>query len=79
MTTLATIGLPVADSWTISVGGGWIALMLIGMALCFAAMFAFMWLMRGGRAWATCGEWWPQETPPVQSPDPAVSSPESEA
>lgn len=55
MTTIAIIALPVADSWTISVGGGWIVAMLIGMGLCFVGMFAFMWLMRGGQGWPMCG------------------------
>lgn len=54
MTTLATIALPVADSWTVSVGGGWIVVMLMGMGLCFVGMFAFMWLMGGGQSWPIC-------------------------
>ncbi|HEU5277678.1 MAG TPA: hypothetical protein VFU26_02115 [Gaiellaceae bacterium] len=58
MTTIATTALPVADSWTVSVGGGWIVVMLIGMALCFA----FMWLMRGGQGWRLCGSRRPLET-----------------
>ena len=86
MTTFATIGLPVADSWQISVGGTWIVVMLIGMALCFVAMFAFMWLMRDGHGWAMCGPRWQQQTTrrdiltgtSVQTPDPAASPPESE-
>lgn len=49
MTTIA------ASSWSISVGGGWIVLMLIGMGLCFAFMLGFMWLMRGGCGWWTPG------------------------
>lgn len=85
MTTIAVLGLTGADSWSISVGGGWIVLMLVGMALCFAGMFAFMWLMRDGRGWAMCGHRWQQETTrrdiltgaPPRSPDRAVS-PESE-
>lgn len=55
MTTIATITLPIADSWTVSVGGGWIVVMLIGMGLCFVAMFAFMGLMRGWQGWPMCG------------------------
>lgn len=107
MTTIATIALPVANSWTVSVGGGWIVLMLIGMGLCFVGMFAFMWLMRGGQGWPFCG-WrrgletaltfgeprFGESTVPrsdsrqrknvrvgtaVRSPDPAVSSRQSEA
>jgi hypothetical protein len=62
MTTITTIVLPVADSWTVSVGGGWIVVMLIGMGLCFVGMFAFMWLMRGGQGWPMCGWRRPQET-----------------
>ncbi len=62
MTTIATIALPVADNWTVSVGGGWIVVMLIGMGLCFVGMFAFMWLMRGGQGWPICGWRRPQET-----------------
>lgn len=83
MTTIATIA---ADSWSISIGGGWIVLMLVGMALCFVFMLGFMWLMRDGRGWAMCSRWWQQPTPPTdiptgahgQGPDRAVS-PESEA
>ncbi len=86
MTTIVTIGLPVADSWQISVGGGWIVVMLIGMALCFVAMFAFMWLMRDGHGWAMCGPRWQQQTArgdiltgaSVQTPDPTARSPQSE-
>jgi hypothetical protein len=62
MTTIATIALPVADSWTVSVGGGWIVVMLIGMGLCFVGMFAFMSLMRGGQGWPMCGWRRPPET-----------------
>ena len=86
MTTIATIGLPLADSWTISVGGGWIALMLLAMALCFVGMFAFMWLMRDGHGWAMCGDRWLQDTtrrdaitgPTMTSPDAGASPSESE-
>jgi hypothetical protein len=60
MTTVATRA---ADSWSISIGGGWIVLMLIGMALCFVFMLGFMWLMREGRGWAMCGQHWQQQTP----------------
>ena len=86
MTTITTIGLPLADSWTISVGGGWIALMLIAMALCFVGMFAFMWLMRDGHGWPMCGPLWPQDTTrrdvltgtTVTSPDAGASPSKSE-
>ena len=87
MTTIATIAVPVADSWQVSVGGGWIVVMLIGMAACFVAMFAFMSLMRDGHAWTMCGFRWPQNTTrtdihtdtPERNPDPAPTSSESEA
>jgi hypothetical protein len=62
MTTIATIGLPAAYSWNISIGSGWIVLMLIGLALCFVCMLAFMWLMRGGYGWPMCGQRWQQTT-----------------
>jgi hypothetical protein len=62
MTTIATIGRPVADSWQITVGGGWTVVMLIGMAICFVAMFASMSLMRGGHGWTPCGFRSPQDT-----------------
>jgi hypothetical protein len=83
MTTIATIA---ANSWSISIGGGWIVLMLVGMGLCFVFMLGFMWLMRDGRGWAMCGRWWQQATPPTkiltgppgQRPDLTVP-PESEA
>ena len=83
MTTIATIA---ADSWNISIGSGWIVLMLVGMGLCFVFMLGSMWLMRDGHGWAMCGRWWQQETPPAdirtptprQMPDPTVP-PESEA
>lgn len=83
MTTIATIA---ANSWSISIGGGWIVLMLIGMAVCFAFMLSFMWLMRDGHGWAMCGRWWQQATPPSdiltgppgRKPD-RIVSPESEA
>ena len=78
MTTLA-------DSWSISIGGGWIVLMLVGMALCFVFMVGFMSFMRGGRGWSMCGQRW-QQWPRtdtrvdkfVRSPEPPASS-ESEA
>jgi len=62
MTIIATTGLPVANSWQISVSGGWIVVMLIGMGLCFVGMLSFMWLMRDGRGWAMCGHRYPQDT-----------------
>ena len=85
MTTVATIALPLADSWQITVGGGWIIVMLIGMAVCFVAMFAFMSLM-GGHGWPLCAFRWPQNTThtntltgtPVRS-EAAPGSSESEA
>jgi hypothetical protein len=75
MTTISTIA---ANSWSISIGGGWIVVMLIGMGLCFVFMLGGMWLMRDGHGWAMCGRWWQQETPPPtgthgQRPDQAVS------
>lgn len=63
MTTIATIGLPAAYSWDVSIGGGWILVMLIGMALCCAGMLSFMWLMRNGRGFAMCGQRWSQKPP----------------
>ena len=88
MTTIATIAVPVADSWQITVGGGWIVVMLIGMAACFVAMFAFMSLMRDGHGSTMCGFRWPHDTTrteiltgtPVRRPeDAAPGSSESEA
>ena len=61
MTTTSTIA---ANSWSITIGGGWIVVMLIGMGFCFLFMLGGMWLMRDGRDWAMCGRWWQQETPP---------------
>jgi hypothetical protein len=58
MTTIAT------NSWSITIGGGWIILMLIGMGLCFVFMLSSMWLMRNGRGPTMCRRWWQQETPP---------------
>ena len=60
MTTISTIA---ADSWSTSIGDGWIALMLVGMGLCFVFMLGSMWLMRDGRGWAMCGRWWQQSAP----------------
>ena len=87
MTTIATIALPIADSWQITVGGGWIVVMLIGMAVCFVAMFAFMPLMGDGHRWPMCGFRRPRDTartdalavPSAWSPDAAPGSSESEA
>lgn len=83
MTPIATIA---ADSWSISIGGGWIVLMLVGMGLCFVFMLGSMWLMRDGRGWAMCGRRWQQEPPPrdIHSDTPRLRpdstvSPESEA
>ena len=83
MTTIATIA---ADSWSSSIGGGWIVLILAGMGLCFVFMLGSMWLMRDGRGWPLCGRWWQQQTPPTdvltgapaQRPD-RTTSPEREA
>lgn len=80
---IATIA---GSSWNISIGGGWIALMLIGMGFWFVFMLGSMWLMRDGRGWTMCGRWWQQERPlPTtlsgargRRPDGTVS-PESEA
>lgn len=58
MTTIATTALPITYNWNISIGSGWIVLMLIGMALCVVCMVAFMSLMRDGRAWPFCGAGW---------------------
>ena len=82
MTTIATIA---ADSWSVSVGGGWIVLMLVGMGLCFVFMLGSMWLMRDGRGRPMCGRRW-KETPPTDTltgvprprPDRSIS-PETEA
>lgn len=69
MTTIATIA---ADSWNISIGSGWIILMLVGMGFCFVFMLGSMWLMRDGHGWEMC------TGTPRQMPDPTVP-PESEA
>lgn len=82
MTTIATIA---ANSWSISIGGGWIVLMLVGMGFCFVFMLGFMWLMRDGRGWPICSRWRQQDTPPsdvlagtfTRRPDSTIS-PESE-
>ena len=63
MTTIATI---TANSWSISIGGGWIVLLLVGMGLCFVFMLGSMRLMRDGRGWLMCGRWWKQ-TPPTDT------------
>lgn len=82
MTTIATIA---ADSWSISIGGGWIVLMLVGMGLCFVFMLGSMWLMRDGRGWPICGRWWQQTPPPdIRTGTPRqgrdrIVSPEGEA
>ena len=60
MTPLAMVA---TSSWSVSVGGGWIVLMLIGMALCVVFMLGFVWLMRDGLGWAMCGQRWQQQTP----------------
>jgi hypothetical protein len=61
MTTITTIA---ADSWSISIGGAWIVLMLVGVGFCFIFMLASMRLMRDGRDWAMCARWWRQTPPP---------------
>jgi hypothetical protein len=83
MTAIAIIA---ANSWSITIGGGWIVLMFVGMGLCFVFMLGFMALMHDGRGWAMCHRWSRQTTPPTdvltgvppQKPDRTVS-PESEA
>jgi hypothetical protein len=83
MTTIATIA---ANSWSVSIGGGWIVLMLVGMGFCVVFMLGSMWLMHGRQGWPMCGRWWKQATtptdiltgPPGQRPD-RIMSPESEA
>ena len=78
MTTIATI---TAYSWSISIGGGWIVVMLVGMGLCFVFMLGSMRLMRDGRGWPMCGRWWQRTpstdtltgVPPRQSPDRSVA------
>lgn len=62
MTTITTIA---ADSWNISIGGGWILLMLIGMGFCLVFMLGSMRLMRDGRGWAICGRGWRPAAPPT--------------
>ena len=61
MTTISTI----AANWSITIGGGWILVMLIGMGVCLVFMLGAMWLMRNGHGWAMCSPWWQQETPPA--------------
>lgn len=83
MTTIATV----ANSWSISIGEGWIVLMLVGMGLCFVFMLGSMRLMGDGRGWAMCRRSWQRTPPPTdiaadtlgqQQPDRAWS-PEGEA
>lgn len=62
---MTTITILAGDSWSISIGGGWIILMLVGMGLCFIFMLGFMGLMRDGRGWTMCSRWWQQATPPT--------------
>ncbi len=94
MTTIASIALPAASSWDITIGGGWIIVMLASMALGCVGMLGFMWLFRGGRGFAMCGRRWLQEPPltlreratdegaprtPLPGDVPGVHSAESEA
>lgn len=62
MTAIATTGIALADSWQVTVGEGWITLMLIGMGLCFVFMLGSMWSMRDGRGWGMCGHRSPQQS-----------------
>lgn len=51
MTTLALIGLPLADSWNMHGGWGWswMVPMMLGMVLFWGAIiFGFVWLIRDG-------------------------------
>ena len=51
MTTLALIGLPLADSWNMhgGWGWGWMVPMMLGMVLFWGAIiFGFVWLIRDG-------------------------------
>lgn len=73
MTTIAMIA---ADSWSITIGGGWIILMMVGMGLCFVFMLGFMSLMRGGPGWTMCS-WWRQQ-PPRQDLATGTFAPRSE-
>ena len=53
MTTLALIGLPLADSWNMhdGWGWGWMMPMMFGMALLWGAiLLSFVWFVRGGFA-----------------------------
>ncbi|HSD02716.1 MAG TPA: hypothetical protein VLB81_10115 [Gaiellales bacterium] len=82
MTTITTVA---ANNWMISIGGGWIVLMLVGMGLCLVFMLGSMWLMRDGHSWPMCGRWWRGQPPPTdltgvprRRPDRSVS-PETEA
>ena len=48
MTTLALIGLPLADSWNMHGAWGWMAPMMLGMVLFWGAIiFGVFWLVRG--------------------------------
>jgi hypothetical protein len=64
MTTIATIA---ANSWSVSIGGGWIVLMLVGMGLCLVFMLGSMWLMRDGHGWPMCGRSWRGQPPPTDT------------
>ena len=51
MTTLALIGLPLADTWNMHGGWGWTWMvpMMLGMVLFWGAIiFGFVWLIRDG-------------------------------
>jgi hypothetical protein len=81
LTTIAT------NNWSITIGGGWIVLMLIGMGLWFVFMLSSTWLMRNGRGWSMCGFRWPEDTtrsdiltyPTLRSPDQKEESSERRA
>ena len=51
MTTLALINLPLADTWNMHGGWGWMMPMMLGMALVWGAIIlGFVWLVRDGSA-----------------------------
>lgn len=61
MTTLALIGLPLADTWNMhGVGAGWMVAMMIGMVLFWGAVIlGIAWLVRDG---VVHGQRRPEET-----------------
>ena len=49
MTTLALTNLPLADTWNMHGGWGWMMPMMLGMALFWGAIIlGFVWLVRDG-------------------------------